>query len=208
MTLRIDPQHAARAAPPPAGGPAARAPAWSRCRSRPAAARGADGEPADVVALAFTSPTLGRLDLRLELRGEKLSGRRAAPAGRRSRRATGRVSVYAPNWRGGLGRHGEGPRRATRRSTSMPDPDVTAALRYTGGGAPRGRRRRARGHVAATILARAHEAGVPVHRDPELADALARLALGSEVPEAMWTAVAEVLAWAYGLQADAPTPNR
>jgi hypothetical protein len=34
--------------------------------------RGADGAPADVVALAFTSPALGRLDLRLELRGDKL----------------------------------------------------------------------------------------------------------------------------------------
>ena len=35
----------------------------------PARRPGADGEPADVVTLAFTSPTLGRLDLRLELRG-------------------------------------------------------------------------------------------------------------------------------------------
>ena len=30
----------------------------------------ADGEPVDVVSLAFTHPTLGKLDLRLELRGE------------------------------------------------------------------------------------------------------------------------------------------
>jgi flagellar biosynthesis protein len=89
----------------------------------------------------------------------------------------------------------------------MSDPDVTAALRYTGSGAPEVVAA-GRGHVAATILARAHEAGVPVHRDPELADALARLALGSEVPPAMWTAVAEVLAWAYGLQRTGPTPNR
>jgi flagellar biosynthesis protein len=89
----------------------------------------------------------------------------------------------------------------------MPDPDVTAALRYTGSGAPEVVAA-GRGHLAATILARAHEAGVPVHRDPELADALARLALGAEVPPAMWTAVAEVLAWAYGLQSGPPTPNK
>jgi hypothetical protein len=38
----------------------------------PQRARGADGEPADVVALSFHSPTLGRIDLRLELRGERL----------------------------------------------------------------------------------------------------------------------------------------
>jgi len=36
----------------------------------------------------------------------------------------------------------------------------------------------------------------------------AQLSLGQEVPEAMWTAVAEVLAWAYGLSGKGPTPNR
>ena len=89
----------------------------------------------------------------------------------------------------------------------MPDGDVTAALRYTGDGAPQVVAA-GRGHIAATILARAREAGVPVHRDPELASALAQLALGQEVPQAMWNAVAEVLAWAYGLSGRAPTPNR
>jgi len=89
----------------------------------------------------------------------------------------------------------------------MPEPDVTAALRYTGDGAPKVIAA-GRGHIAAQILGRAHEAGVPVHRDPELASALAQLALGDEVPEAMWTAVAEVLAWAYGLSGGGPTPNR
>ena len=57
-----------------------------------------------------------------------------------------------------------------------------------------------RGHVAATILERAREAGVPVHKDPQLADALAALALGAEVPEDLWAAVAEVLAWAYSVE--------
>jgi hypothetical protein len=49
---------------------------------RPARRRGADGEPADIVSLAFTSPTLGRLDLRLELRGERLLTEITTPAGR------------------------------------------------------------------------------------------------------------------------------
>jgi flagellar biosynthesis protein len=88
----------------------------------------------------------------------------------------------------------------------MPEKDVIAALKYTGSGAPQVVAA-GRGHVAATILARAREAGVPVHRDPELADALAQLALGQEVPQAMWTAVAEVLAWAFGLQKAVSTPN-
>jgi flagellar biosynthesis protein len=83
-----------------------------------------------------------------------------------------------------------------------------AALHYDGdGGAPKVVAA-GRGEIAATILARAREAGVPVHRDPELASALAQLALGQEIPEQMWTAVAQVLAWAYGLSEKRPTPNR
>ncbi len=77
------PETAQPAAPAPPGVPAAAPagqpaappplpPAEVRVEEAPARRRAADGEPADVVALAFTSPTLGRLDLRLELRGEKL----------------------------------------------------------------------------------------------------------------------------------------
>ena len=89
----------------------------------------------------------------------------------------------------------------------MPEPDVTAALRYTGDGAPKVVAA-GKGHIAAEILERAHEAGVPVHKDPELAKALTELALGQEIPDQMWTAVAQVLAWAYGLSEKRPTPNR
>ena len=89
----------------------------------------------------------------------------------------------------------------------MPDPSVSAALKYTGDGAPQVVAA-GKGQLAASILERAHEAGVPVHRDPALASALAQLSLGEEVPEAMWIAVAEVLAWAYGLSGKGPTPNR
>ena len=89
----------------------------------------------------------------------------------------------------------------------MPERDVTAALRYTGTGAPRVVAA-GRGHVAATILETARDAGVPVHRDAELADALAGLALGADVPEALWAAVAEALAWAYSVSERAITPNR
>ena len=84
--------------------------------------------------------------------------------------------------------------------------DVTAALRYAGTHAPQVIAA-GRGELAQRILARAREAGVPVHRDPRLADSLAMLALGAEVPEDLWTAVAEVLAWAYGLADGAITPN-
>ena len=49
---------------------------------------------------------------------------------------------------------------------------------------------------------------MPVREDPQLAAALSALALGQDVPEELWLAVAEVLAWAYELEKKAITPNR
>jgi len=63
------------------------------------------------------------------------------------------------------------------------------------------------GLVADRILAAAREAGIPVRHDPGLTEALAALELGAEVPEAMWKAVAETLAWAYRLDAQASGPH-
>ena len=58
-----------------------------------------------------------------------------------------------------------------------------------------------RGHIADQIIAAAEAAGVPVRSDPALADALAALDLGEEIPEPLYRAVAEALAWAYRLDA-------
>jgi flagellar biosynthesis protein len=60
------------------------------------------------------------------------------------------------------------------------------------------------GLVAERILAAARESGIPVRHDPALAEALAKLELGADVPEALWKAVAETLAWAYRLDAQHP----
>jgi len=90
----------------------------------------------------------------------------------------------------------------------MPEPDKPArrratALRYEQGErAPRVTATGA-GLVADRIIAAALEAGVPVRHDPALAEALAALDLGDDVPQALWTAVAETLAWAYLLDAKA-----
>jgi len=89
----------------------------------------------------------------------------------------------------------------------MPDERRVTALRYEGSGSPKVVAA-GRGHVAEKILAAARAAGVPVREDPELAEALGGLALGQDVPEEMWLAVAEVLAWAYELEGRAITPNR
>ena len=64
------------------------------------------------------------------------------------------------------------------------------------------------GLVADRILAAAREAGIPVRHDPALAQALAKLELGADVPEELWTAVAETLAWAYRLDAQASGGHR
>jgi flagellar biosynthesis protein len=57
------------------------------------------------------------------------------------------------------------------------------------------------GHIADRIIEAARAAGVPVRADPALVQALAGLELGAEVPEPLWRAVAETLAWAYRLEA-------
>jgi flagellar biosynthesis protein len=84
-----------------------------------------------------------------------------------------------------------------------PPPRRATALRYDAAdGAPRVVAT-GRGEVAARILAAAEDAGVPVRQDAALAAALGALDLGQEVPEALYVAVAEALAWAYRLDARA-----
>ena len=81
----------------------------------------------------------------------------------------------------------------------MPTPrKKAAALRYEGSGSPKVVAA-GRGLIAEKILAAAKEAGVPIREDEALAEALSGLELGREVPEELWVAVAEALAWAYRL---------
>jgi flagellar biosynthesis protein len=95
----------------------------------------------------------------------------------------------------------------------MPDPMPperrrATALRYEKGEhAPRVTATGA-GLVAERILAAAREAGIPVRHDPALAEALGKLELGDDVPQELWTAVAETLAWAYRLDAAAGGAGR
>jgi flagellar biosynthesis protein len=85
----------------------------------------------------------------------------------------------------------------------MPErPDRAIALRYSGTGAPKVTAT-GRGLVADRIRALAEEHGVPVRRDPALVQALATIQLGREIPEELYVAVAEVLAWAYALDGEA-----
>lgn len=85
-----------------------------------------------------------------------------------------------------------------------PPPLRTAvALRYDGHGAPRVTAK-GRGYVAEEILALAREHSIPLHEDTALVSLLARLELNEEIPEKLYRAVAEVLAFAYRLRGKWP----
>lgn len=59
------------------------------------------------------------------------------------------------------------------------------------------------GLVAEAIVARAKEAGVYVHESPQLVQLLMAVDLDTQIPPALYTAVAELLAWLWRLEAGA-----
>jgi hypothetical protein len=77
VTMRLDQVLNPEAQPPPAAADRPRV----TVEDPPRTVR-AGGEERSTVALSFTSPSLGRLDLRLELAGTRLSAAVEAPAGR------------------------------------------------------------------------------------------------------------------------------
>jgi flagellar biosynthesis protein len=81
----------------------------------------------------------------------------------------------------------------------MPEkPRRASALKYEGVGAPKVVAT-GQGLIADRILAAAREAGIAIREDAALAEALAGLDLDREIPEDLYAAVAEALAWAYSL---------
>jgi flagellar biosynthesis protein len=89
----------------------------------------------------------------------------------------------------------------------MPEkPRRASALRYEGAGAPKVVAS-GRGLIADRIVAAARQAGVAIREDAALAEALAGLDLGREIPEDLYAAVAEALAWAYSLDLRARRPG-
>lgn len=82
-------------------------------------------------------------------------------------------------------------------------PRKAVALRYAGRSAPR-ITASGSGAVAERIVAVAGEHGVPIHDDPLLTAALAQIPLGDEIPENLYVAVAEVLAFVYFLSGRSP----
>lgn len=75
-------------------------------------------------------------------------------------------------------------------------PEVAVALRYDGKDAPRVTAQ-GEGALAEAICRVAAEHGVPLYEDAALANILSKVELGEEIPETLYRAVAEVIAFAY-----------
>lgn len=82
-------------------------------------------------------------------------------------------------------------------------PTLAVALQYDGENAPKVTAKGA-GDIAEQILALAREHDVPLQDNPELVKLLSKIELGDEIPEALYLAVAEVIAFAYMLKGKVP----
>lgn len=81
--------------------------------------------------------------------------------------------------------------------------DIAVALQYDGSGAPKVTAK-GDGLTAQQILSIAEQHGVPLQHQPELASVLATVPLGEEIPQQLYIAVAEVIAFAYMLSGKTP----
>lgn len=90
-----------------------------------------------------------------------------------------------------------------RRRPVSGNTDIAVALHYDGSNTPRvtakGEKR-----VAENIVQAAQQAGVPLYPDPELAMVLSQIPLGDEIPDNLYKAIAEVIAFAYILAGKVP----
>ncbi len=77
--------------------------------------------------------------------------------------------------------------------------DIAVALHYDETSAPRVTAK-GKGQIAEEILRLAEEHAIPIKEEPELVELLATIELGDQIPEALYVAVAEVIAFAYTLK--------
>ncbi|MFO1435969.1 MAG: EscU/YscU/HrcU family type III secretion system export apparatus switch protein [Gammaproteobacteria bacterium] len=83
---------------------------------------------------------------------------------------------------------------------------VAVALRYDGDGAPRVTAK-GRGPIADAILERAREHNVPISNNGDLVQLLSQVELGDEIPESLYVACAQVIAFAYHLRGKGIAPG-
>lgn len=73
------------------------------------------------------------------------------------------------------------------------------ALHYDYQGAPKVTAK-GTGRIAERIMQVAEENNIILHKSPELVEVLSQLELGDEIPEALYLAVAEIIAFAHSLK--------
>lgn len=91
----------------------------------------------------------------------------------------------------------------TKKDTDLKS-DIAVALHYDGKEAPRVTAK-GQGAVARRILEIAKENDVPLQEDQHLVQVLSKIELGDEIPENLYRAVAEVIAFAYYVSGKVPT---
>ena len=82
-------------------------------------------------------------------------------------------------------------------------PTIAVALNYDEESAPRVTAK-GKGDIAEHIMAIASAHNIPLQENPELVKVLVEMDLGTEIPEALYLAVAEVIAFAYLLRGKFP----
>jgi len=60
------------------------------------------------------------------------------------------------------------------------------------------------GKIAEQIFELAKKHGIPLEKDPELTAILSQIPLGDEIPESLYLAIAEVIAFAYLISGKRP----
>lgn len=81
--------------------------------------------------------------------------------------------------------------------------DLAVALKYDGEYAPRVTAKGS-GITAEQIIELAEKNNIPLQTDTELAHILAQIPLGDEIPQELYVAVAEIIAFAYMLNGKTP----
>jgi len=87
--------------------------------------------------------------------------------------------------------------------TSDSGHDFAVALQYDGESAPKVTAKGG-GELGRRIMEIAREHDVPMQENPVMAQALAQIELGEEIPQQLYLAVAEIIAFAYYLSGKTP----
>ncbi|HET8701430.1 MAG TPA: EscU/YscU/HrcU family type III secretion system export apparatus switch protein [Nitrococcus sp.] len=87
--------------------------------------------------------------------------------------------------------------------TLEPERCIAVALEYSGAGAPRVTAK-GDGALAQEIIRLAQAHAVPLRSDPDLVQVLAAIELDQEIPEVLYRAVAELIAFAYLVRGKVP----